>query len=122
LALKRPQRCLSKASEGLAAEGVRCYGPQYFRQLGHAIHGLFGLRASSNPKVARRSPADQLAIMRKDGHRLVLSEKNFIGPLNDPEGQPVVKRYGQAGAHLTSLVLALDQELDVFICVHHPAA
>jgi hypothetical protein len=94
IATSHLQRCLSKASEGLALEGVQYYGQQYFRQRRHAIHGLFGLRTDTNPKVARRSPADQLAIMRKYSHRLVFSEENFIGPLNDPLGQPVAKRYG----------------------------
>lgn len=116
------QRCLSKASEELAAEGVRYYGPQYFRQRRHAIHGLFGLRTGTNPKVARRSPTDQLAIIRKDGHRLVLSEENFIGPLNDPQGQPVAKRYEKAGAHLTSLAHAIDHDLDIFVSVRRPTA
>lgn len=116
------QRCLSKASEGLAAEGVRYYGPQYFRQRRHAIHGLFGLRTGANSKVARRSPADQLAVMRKDGHRLVLSEENFIGPLNDPQGQPVATRYGMAGPHLTSLAQAIDHDLDIFVSVRRPTA
>jgi hypothetical protein len=116
------QRCLTKASESLADQGVRYYGPQYFRQRRHAIHGLFGLRPSANPKVARRSPTDQLAIMRKDGQRLVFSEENFIGPLNDPLGQSMTRRYPDAGARLASLTQALEQDLDVFVCIRRPTA
>jgi hypothetical protein len=116
------QRCLTKASEDLAQQGVRYYGPQYFRQRRHAIQGLFGLRPPANPKLIRRSPTDQLAIMRKDGHRLVFSEENFIGPLNDPQGQPVVGRYVAAGERLTSLAQALDQDLDIFVSVRRPTA
>jgi hypothetical protein len=116
------QRCLTKASESLAEHGVRYYGPQYFRQRRHAIHGLFGLRPSANSKVTRRSPTDQLAIMRKDGQRLVFSEENFIGPLNDPQGQLMTQRYPEAGARLASLAQALDQDIDVFICIRRPTA
>ena len=116
------QRCLGKASELLAAQGVRYYGPQYFCQRRHAIHGLFGLRPAPNPNVAKRSPADQLAIMRKDAHRLVFSEENFIGPLNDPLGQRIERRYALARSHLAALAQALNHEMDIFISVHRPTA
>jgi hypothetical protein len=116
------QRCLTKASDDLAQQGVWYYGPQYFRQRRHAIQGLFGLRAPANPARARRSPADQLAIMRKDGHRMVFSEENFIGPLNDPDGQPMTRHYPQAGARLASLAQALDQDLDICVSIRRPTA
>lgn len=116
------QRCLSKASEGLAAQGVRYYGPQYFRQRHHAIHRLFGLRPAANPNRPKRCPADQLAIMRKDARKLVLSEENFIGALNDPLGQAVERRYPLAGTHLADLARAIDQEIDVFVSLRRPTA
>ncbi len=116
------QRCLTKESDALAAQGVQYYGPQYFRQRGHAIHGLFGLRAGANSDVTRPSPTGQLAMMRKDGHRLVLSEENFIGALNDPHGLAVERRYDLAGAHLASFAQAIRHDLDVFVCVRRPTA
>ena len=116
------QRCLKKASEGLAEQGVRYYGPQYFRQRRHSIQGLFGLRPPSNPKIARRSPKDQLAIMRKDADRLVFSEENFIGPLNDPRGLLLADRYPLAGVRVQSLAQAIGQDIDIYVSIRRPSA
>lgn len=114
------QRSLGKAAEVLATQGVHYYGPDHFRLPGRTIPALFGLpRAKSAPDV-KRTPQEQVARLRKDGHRVVLSEENFIGVLNNPRGRGVTSRYIHAGERMTELAAAIGQDIDVFVAVRRP--
>ncbi|MEL6685770.1 MAG: hypothetical protein AAFQ00_10775, partial [Pseudomonadota bacterium] len=90
------QRSLLRAGDALAAAGVRYYGPDYFRLPGHSIQALFGFRPGTKGGGAMRPAAEQLALLQQDGHRIVLSEENFIGPLNQPHGRGMRHRYKSA--------------------------
>ena len=116
------QRSLKRAREALAAEGVRYYGPDHFRLPGRTIPALFGFRPGVDAGGAKRPAAEQLALLRKDANRLVLSEENFIGPLNQPHGRFMKHRYKMAGARLTQLATAIDQKVDVFLAIRRPTA
>jgi hypothetical protein len=116
------QRSLKHARQALAAEGVRYYGPVYFRQPGHSIQALFGFRPGAHSDEALLPASEQLALLRKDGHRLVLSEENFIGRLNQPHGRSMGHRYKSAGARVDSLATAVGQKIDVCLGVRRPTA
>ena len=116
------QRSLLRAQGALAAAGVRYYGPDYFRLPGHSIQALFGFRPVTKDGGAMRPAAEQLALLQQDGHRIVLSEENFIGPLNQPHGRGMRHRYKSADARLTDLAKAIGRQVDVFLAVRRPTA
>ncbi len=115
------QRSLREATDLLADVGVRYYGPHDFRLPGRSINRLFGLH-DKPARAPRRSPQDQLTLLRKGGHRLVLSEENYIGALNSPRRREVRMRYPFAARRVTALADALDAGgLDVFLSIRNPA-
>lgn len=116
------QRSLRRASDALAAEGVRYYGPDYLRLPGRTLPALFGFRTGVEAGGAKRPAAEQLALLRKDANRLVLSEENFIGPLSQPHGRWMKHRYKSAGDRLTQLSDAMGQKIDVFLAIRRPTA
>jgi hypothetical protein len=113
------QRCLKKASDPLAAAGVRYRGPEAFRSEDGTIPARFGFRKGVEANI---DPREQLEILREGADRLVLSEENFIGVLNSPRGLGVRKRYKVAGERLSAFSTAVGQDLDVFMAVRRPTA
>ncbi|MEL6682713.1 MAG: hypothetical protein AAFQ09_08705 [Pseudomonadota bacterium] len=115
------QRSLSKAVDGLAAAGVRYYGPQDFRLPGRSIFALFGLK-EPKPGQTRRAPLQQLELMRKEAEHLIFSEENFIGVLNSPRRYPVKQRYPHAATRIGQLAAALDRPIDVALGIRRPTS
>lgn len=107
------QRCLGKARDALAADGVRFYGPDFFRAPGRTIPLSFGFQPDQDS-------AAHLAAMAQGGHRLILSEENYIGTLNNARGMSVKRRYKSTGARLSAFGQAVAQDFDVFIAVRRP--
>lgn len=116
------QRSLKRARDLLAAQGVRYYGPDHFRMPGQSMQAAFGLRPGEISEETRAIATAQLASLCQDGHRLVMSEENFIGPLNQRDGQGMTHRYPAAGERLTALADALGHEIDVFLAIRRPTA
>jgi hypothetical protein len=114
------QRSLLKASEPLIAAGVRFYGPSHFRLPGRSVAALFGLKGEAPQEPSKRTPKEQLALMRKDAQRLVFSEENYIGVLNGPRRLAVTERYPFAGARITGLAVAIERPVDVLIGIRRP--
>ncbi len=114
------QKTIKRATDPLAAEGVRFYGPEHFRLPGRSIPALFDLKTRKPGAAARRSPAEQLEALVKDGHRLVISEENFIGPLNSPKGVGLGQRYRTAGDKLARFAARVGQPVEVFLGVRRP--
>jgi hypothetical protein len=114
------QRSLRHARDALVEKGVRYYGPDSFRMPGRTIQGRFGFPFKASATPAKRTPQDELAFLIKDGHRLLLSEENFIGSLNHPRGLAVKDRYRGAGSRLGSLAQAIGQEVDVCLALRRP--
>lgn len=114
------QRSLKHARRALAAEGVRYYGPDHFRSGGQTIPARFGFPRDPNAQAAMTAPADQLGQMRKDGHRIVISEENFIGALNHPQGLALRTRYKDAENRLAAFAQAVGQQVDVFVAIRRP--
>lgn len=116
------QLSLKSVGDALADSGVRYYGPERFRMPGHSIPALFGFRPGQKADTAKRPAGDQLALLAKDGHRLLLSEENFIGALNHPKGNAMHIRYKPAGPRLAAFAAAIGQEVDVFVGLRRPTA
>lgn len=114
------QRSLSKAADELHAVGVRYYGPPLFRLPGRSIPALFGLKQDDPDQVVRRTPSEQLELMRKSAERLVFSEENYVGVLNGPRRLPLKVRYPDAGPRLAALANALGRKVDVLIGIRRP--
>ena len=114
------QQSLWRAEDMLVENGVRFYGPKYFRLPGRALPALFGLKPGRAP---RRPPQEQLELLRKGAGRLVLSEENYIGHLHLADGPPMLARYPEAGKRIGALAQAMDcGGLEVFIGLRDPAA
>lgn len=114
------QRSLKHARRALAAEGVRYYGPDHFRSPGQTIPARFGFRRDPSTQAPDLAPAEQLAVMRKEGHRLVISEENFIGALNHPHGLALKTRYKDADNRIAAFANAVGQEVDVCVALRRP--
>lgn len=113
------QRSLLSAAEPLADAGVRFYGPKQFRLPGRSIPALFGLKDGPiDPE--RRTPVEQLAVMRKDATRVIFSEENYIGVLNSPRRYPVKIRYPHAADRITALAQSLGHPIDAFLGIRRP--
>jgi hypothetical protein len=112
------QRSMLLASDDLADQGVRYYGPDHFRLPGRTISALFGLRA----RRAKRPPQDQLALMRKGADRIVFSEENFIGTLAHTISRDIEFGYPNANIKIAQLARALDRPIDLFLCLRNPTA
>ena len=109
------QRCLLNASDALAEHGVLYFGPEFFRQPGQSIHATFGLRDGPSARAPLR-----LRDLARNGHHLVLSEENYIGPLNDPAGFGLMHRYPDAGPKVAALAGAIGQRIDIHMAVRRP--
>lgn len=116
------QRSLRSAAGQLAGLGVQYYGPDTLRLPGRSLQSLFGLKHQAADDLVNRSAAEQLARLRKDGHRLVFSEENFIGALNTPNGRKMKCRYKVADARITGLSAAMGQSIDIHLAVRRPTA
>lgn len=115
------QWSLQRASFRLANAGVQYYGPDHFRLPRRSLNRLFGLRHGT-AITPRRAAADQLALMRKGAHRLVLSEENFIGVLNNPRRKAVRQHYPEAADRIAALAAALQApHFALCIGIRHPA-
>lgn len=114
------QKTIKRATDAIADKGVRFYGPEHFRLPGRTIPALFGFQAGLIPDPARRGPREQLAALAKDAHRLVISEENFIGPLNSPKGLGLRHRYRPAGERMARFAASVGQNVDVFLAVRRP--
>lgn len=116
------QRSLHTATDALTEVGVRYYGPEHLRLPGRSLPALFGLKPDARRLVPRRTPFDQLMLLRKDASRLVISEENYIGVLHTPRRRVVRMRYPDAGPRISALAGAMDcGGFDVFLSIRHPA-
>ena len=116
------QHSLGGSSEALVAAGVRYYGPDYLRLRGRTVQKMFGL---GHGTVPRRSAADQIAFLVKDGHRVVLSEENVSGQLIAEAGALAQPLYATAGGTVAELAEKLSAEgipLDLFVSLRSPAS
>ena len=72
------QQSLEASEDRLAAQGVRFYGPKALRKENQSLIDVFNLQVDHHTPKPTRSKAEQLEHMLGDGHRLVLSNENFI--------------------------------------------
>jgi len=115
------QRSLSAAKEMLIVNGVRYYGPDYFRRTGRSIDRMFGIGGTDGPPP-RRTPAAQLAFLAKGAEHVLLSEENFIGGFDAPDNQGAPGFYAAAEHRVTALVRQVDDiRLRLFLGVRDPA-
>lgn len=114
------QTTIKRAGDPLAAEGVRFYGPEHFRLPGRNLPALFGFHPRNPTDGSARSPQENLAALLRDGHRLVISEENFIGALNSAAGRGLRNRYRPAPDRLAKLAAGLGHPVEVFLAIRRP--
>ncbi len=116
------QRSLRVKSDVLANAGVRYYGPDHLRLPGRSLPFLFGLKMRKRLGPPRRNRSDQLALLAKDAHRLVISEENFAGVLQNRKGFLGKSRHPEVASRVSELAEAMGQEgIDVFLSTRNPA-
>lgn len=112
------QDALSTAQEAMRAGGVHYFGPDGFRLPGRTIPAQFGLR--SKAAVPHPAAVERLSRMAAGGHRVVMSEENFIGSLNPTDGVRENPRYRAAARRLNGLAEAMGQKIAVFVALRRP--
>ena len=116
------QRSFTMQQNALINAGVRYYGPESLRRPERSIADVFGLEVSKRPPRPTRSRQDQFAFMVKDGHRLVLSDENFIGVMHNKKGAMLSPLYPHAQKRVAALVDAVaPHPVDVFLSIRNPA-
>lgn len=113
------QRCLNKAADALAQEGVHFYGPKYLRAANQGLPALFGFQDPPAP-TQTRTPQERLALLSKGGHRVVFSEENYLGALNSAHGRGFRVRYKSARHRIADFTTATGKQVDVFLAVRRP--
>ena len=117
------QRSFMLQRAALNKAGVRYYGPDSLRAPMCGIADLFGVDVGQAEITPKRTGPEQREFMLKDGHRLVLSEENYIGVLHDREGRILTPLYPRAQERVAALADAVDAgPIDVLIGVRNPAS
>jgi hypothetical protein len=117
------QRSLLAQQQAMIDAGIRYYGPDNLRRPGKGLGDIFGLDVYAKPTQPTRSPAEQADFMFKDGHRLILSDENFIGVLHDKQGNIISPLYPKAADRVAALAGAIEVgPLDVCIGLRNPAS
>ncbi len=107
------QRSIGAEADALAAQGVHWFGPRYLRKWDQTIPAL--LRLSEG-----QAPPDRLGSLLQTAQRVVLSEENHIGVLNDPRRKPVTCRYPKAAQRIGAVAQGLGRDVDVFLAIRQP--
>ena len=116
------QHSLDAYEEALAGRGVHFYGPTKLRQPECSLIDLFGLQLPGAKPKPTRPPAEQRAFMIGHGHRLLLSDENFIGNLQTKAGETRMPIYPDAATRIAALSEAIDLgPMDIFLGIRHPA-
>ncbi len=106
------QQSIAAHGDAILGHGVRYFGPEHLRKPGQSIPALLGL--------AVQGAAPPVSQLRRTLHRLVLSEENYIGPLNAPRRKTGRCRYPDAAARIDAVAQALGQKVDVFLAIRRP--
>jgi len=115
------QRSFMVQQGALNHAGIRYYGPDTLRRPQGGLGNLFGLDGFGKTHPTR-SRAAQTDFMFKDGHRLVLSDENFVGVLHNHKGKMLSPLYPKAEMRVLGLSEALNVgPIDVMIGVRNPA-
>ncbi len=116
------QRSFAVQQQALNNVGVRYYGPDTLRKPRHTLIDLFDLKLGDTLPKPTRTRAAQLDHMFQDGHRLVLSDENFIGVMHRPDGNMRSPLYRGAEERVTAFVEAVaPYPVDLFIGIRNPA-
>jgi hypothetical protein len=116
------QRSLLDHRPALAQQGVQVYGPPQLRSGTTTLVSRFGLQARGTPKAVAADPAVVLAQLAQGADRLVVSEENFIGTLQNRWGNVLTPLYAKAGARIAAIATAASPPLDVFLAIRNPAS
>lgn len=117
------QRSLLSQQQALIDAGIRYYGPANLRRTGKGLGDIFGLNVYTKPPEPTRNRADQADFMFKDGHRLILSDENFIGALHDKQGNIIAPLYPNTAERIAALASAVGAgPMDVCIGLRNPAS
>ncbi|SEP70926.1 hypothetical protein SAMN05428995_101571 [Loktanella sp. DSM 29012] len=122
------QHSIGNVSDKLAEAGIQFFGPQSLRQPGKRLEARFNLPFNPRKSNADPRPSDVvLDEMVQGGHRLLLSEENYIGVLFDrstdgPMHRIAAPLYPTAGERLMALAHKIaPQGIDVCLGVREPA-
>ncbi|MEJ6399325.1 hypothetical protein [Yoonia sp. 208BN28-4] len=115
------QLSLREAGNILQDAGVRFYGPESLRKLGHTLAERFGFPFDPTRARDDTDPLAELERMADGAGRIVFSEENFAGNFQRGWGKVPLPLYPQAPERITKLSRALGRKIDVCIAVRHPS-
>jgi len=116
------QRSFVMQQDALIRAGLRYYGPDTLRRPKRGLGDLYGLDAYRRQTFPTRTREEQRDFMFKDGHRLILSDENFVGVLHNKAGNMLSPLYPRAEARVQGLAEAIDVgPVDVLIGLRNPA-
>lgn len=115
------QRSFAVQRQALSAAGVQYFGPDTLRKPRQTLIDLFDLKITDTSAQPTRTRAAQLDHMFQDGHRLILSDENFIGVMHRPDGNMRSPLYRGAEERVSAFVAAVAPcPVDVFIGIRSP--
>ncbi|MCA1774695.1 MAG: hypothetical protein LC676_03540 [Loktanella sp.] len=117
------QRSIGNHRESLRDRGVAFFGPRDLRDAHPTLGQRFGIAPNAGRQVTPLQAMAERDKMLDGASRLVLSEENFIGGINNKWGRMSVPLYRNAQARLTDLTTKIaPQGMTLALGVRHPAA
>lgn len=114
------QRSVLDKRPAVTRHGVQFYGPAQLRKPGQSLADRFGLDVFERPVAPDADPEAALADLIKRGHRLVLSEENFVGTLQNRWGNIEMPLYPRAPERIAALAETIaPQGLEIFIGIRN---
>ncbi len=115
------QMSLEASEERLTAKGVRFFGPKILRKENNSLVDLLNLKVENHTPKPTRERAAQLEHMFAGGHRLVLSDENFIGTLNHGGLTMPMPLYPHTAQRVQALAAAVGcGPIEVFVGIRNP--
>jgi hypothetical protein len=117
------QRSIGDRRDTLRDRGVAFFGPRDLRNDHPTLGQRFGIAPNGGRLVTGLQAMAERDRMLDGASRLVLSEENFVGGINNKSGRMSLPLYRDAQTRLTELVAKIaPQGMTLALGIRHPAA